>query len=148
MAHRVPRPKRTPSRPVAPAARHPPRREPPRTRAELGIAPEYDTLDPDLRAYLRAPYDPLNGARAARFFTRGLLQQPPAYGWMRPFALLIALLAIATLVGGVGAALASGGGSGSVVALAQVLLVAGPVGLVGAVVLWRLVRNWGRRPRA
>jgi hypothetical protein len=52
--------------------------------------------DPDLRNYLRAPYDPSYGAQVGRFFTRGVLQAAEGGGWRRLGALVVALM---TLIG-------------------------------------------------
>ena len=46
------------------------------TASAIELPDEYPGLDPDLRAYLRAPYDPLNSVMAARFIARGLLREP------------------------------------------------------------------------
>jgi hypothetical protein len=100
-----------------------------------------DGLDPDLRAYLRAPYDPLNSAQATRFFASGLLRQPLAYGWMRLFALLVALVLLSTLLislaGLIGLIIGGNAEQAAFFGL-QVLLLAAPAGAFGAVLLWRL----------
>jgi hypothetical protein len=99
-----------------------------------------DGLDPDLRAYLRAPYDPLNSAQATRFVARGLLQ-PLGYGWMRHFALLVALVLVGTLLAslvGFAGLIASGSFSEAAFFGLQVLVIAIPPGAFGAVMLWRL----------
>jgi hypothetical protein len=102
-----------------------------------------DGLDPDLRAYLRAPYDPLNAAQATRFVVRGLLRQPFEYGWMRHFALVVALVLVGTLIAslvGLGGLIVSGSAEEALIFGLQVLLVTGPMGAFGVVLLWRLVR--------
>ena len=109
----------------------------------IELPDEYAGLDPDLRAYLRAPYDPLNSVMAARFIARGLLRQPLAYGWMRHFALLVALVLVGTLavslVGFVG--LIVGGSVEEALFFAlQILVVSGPLGAFGVALLWRLAR--------
>jgi hypothetical protein len=61
--------------------------------------------DPDLRNYLRAPYDPLYQAQATRFFGRGLLHAASSGGRMRIGVLILALGAVAGMIVGLGIAL-------------------------------------------
>ena len=64
-------------------------------RAEVLIAE-----DQDLRNHLQAPYDPLYGAQAARFFTRGTLQAATEEGFLRVGAIVVAVVAaVGCLVG-------------------------------------------------
>ncbi len=58
-------------------------------RAELLIAEEQD-----LRNYIRAPYDPLYGAQAARFYTRGVLHAAGSGGFSRVGAVAIMFCAV------------------------------------------------------
>lgn len=109
----------------------------------LGLQDARDGLDPDLRAYLRAPYDPLNSAQATRFIARGLLKGTLDYGWMRHLALLVALVLVGTLVAslvGFAGLLISGTAEEALIFGLQVLLVTGPVGAFGVALLWRLAR--------
>ena len=61
--------------------------------------------DPDLRNYLRAPYDPFYQAQATRFFSRGLLHAASAPGRRRIGVLIVALAALMGMVVGLGVAL-------------------------------------------
>ena len=100
-------------------------------------------LDPDLRAYLRAPYDPLNGALATRFVARGLLHLPLEYGWLRHFALLVAFVLVGTLLASLVALaglLVSGSFTDAAIFGLQVLVLAVPPGAFGVALLWRLLR--------
>jgi hypothetical protein len=110
-------------------------------QGSVALTLDDDGLDPDLRAYLRAPYDPLNSAMATRFIARGLLQQPLDYGWKRLCALLVALALVGTLLislaGFVGTILSGSAELATFFGL-QVLLLAVPPGAFGAVLLWRL----------
>ena len=112
----------------------------------IGLPPDDSHLDPDLRAYLRAPYDPLKCAQATRFFAGELLRHPPAHGWMRVLAFLLALGLLGLFLMGVAAIVglfADGDGAQALVIGAQFVLLACLLGLFGAVLLWRLLRHWG-----
>ncbi len=102
-------------------------------------------VDPDLRNYLRAPYDPTYAARAARFTEGAVIRDPPRRGWMRAVAFLIAFSLLSGTIGGVGglvtALAADRRGATEVAAAVQFLLIASPFGLAGGVLLWRLVRR-------
>jgi hypothetical protein len=109
----------------------------------IELPDEYAGLDPDLRAYLRAPYDPLNSVMAARFIARGLLQAPIAYGWMRHIALLVALVLVGTLavsLVGLAGLIVSGSVEEALFFALQILVVSGPLGAFGVALLWRLAR--------
>ncbi len=102
-------------------------------------------VDPDLRNYLRAPYDPTYAAQAARFTEGAVIRNPPRRGWMRAVAFLVAFSLLSGTIVGVGglvaALVADRRGATEVVAAVQFLLIASPFGLAGGVLLWRLVRR-------
>jgi hypothetical protein len=98
--------------------------------------------DPDLRNYLRAPYDPLYQAQATRFFSQGLLHAAASGGRTRIGVLVVALGAMAGMVVGVGvalnAALTREGLWGAAVIWS--LFFAAAAGLFGITLLRRLLR--------
>ncbi len=74
-----------------------------------------------------------------------MIRDPPRRGWMRAVAFLIAFSLLSGTIGGVGGlvtALAADRRSATeVAATVQFLLISGPFGLAGGVLLWRLVRR-------
>lgn len=139
-------PKVAAAHPLPPIARDERAHLPGHAHGAIGLPPADSHLDPDLRAYLRAPYDPLKCAQATRFFAGELLRHPPAHGWMRVLAFLVALGLLGLFLTGVAAIvglLADGDGVQALVIGAQFVLLACPLGLFGAVLLWRLMRSWG-----
>jgi hypothetical protein len=135
--------KRVASRPMPALAHAGAGRQRAQPQGVIELPDEYAGLDPDLRAFLRAPYDPLNSVMAARFIARGLLRQPLAYGWMRHIALLVALVLVGTLVVsllGFAGLVVSGGAEEALIFALQILVISGPLGAFGLVLLWRLAR--------
>ena len=135
--------KRVASRPMPALAHAGDGRQRVQPHGAIELPDEYAGLDPDLRAFLRAPYDPLNSVMAARFIATGLLRQPLAYGWMRHFALLVALVLVGTLavsLVGLAGLIVSGSVEEALFFALQILVVSGPLGAFGLVLLVRLAR--------
>lgn len=103
---------------------------------------EVIAADPDLRNFLRAPYDPLYEARAARFFTGGLLSAASSGGRVHAGVLIVALLALLGMVVGLGIALDAVIAREGLWGTAAIwsLLFAAMSGLLGSALLRRLRR--------
>lgn len=98
--------------------------------------------DADVRAYLRAPYDPYYSARMAGRATGEVVRRPPERGWPRAMAALLAL----TLLSMPGLGIARILGGGPLDEGGQMVLVASPFGYAGLLLIWRLARQ-GRPQR-
>lgn len=110
-------------------------------RDSASVAPtEQERLlveDVDVRAYLRAPYDPYYSAWMTGRATGEVVRRPPERGWSRAMAILLALTLLS--MPGLGVVRILGGGpldEGG-----PMLLVASPFGYAGVLLIWRLARH-------
>lgn len=118
----------------------------PLERGSAGSRQATTEIDPDLENHLRAPYDPFYDAQVTRFTQGAVLRNPPQHGWMRVAAFFVALSLLGGTILGlslIAGAIAAGVDQEALGEGARVLLISGPLGATGAVLLWRLVR---RRP--
>jgi hypothetical protein len=109
---------------------------------------EQETLievDPLIQEFLRAPYDPVIGAAAMGRLTGEAVRRPPASGWMRLLAWLvaIALLAGAFVVLLVDPPVLSLAQSPeqALPAYLQPLAIEGALAVAGVLLMWRLIRR-------
>jgi hypothetical protein len=91
---------------------------------------------------MRAPYDPESSANMAGRATGAVVHRPPTRGWTRYLAFLLALALLSLPV--LGLATMFGPDSplytdGPVVEGVRMLLLSGPFGLAGLLLLWRLI---------
>lgn len=109
---------------------------------------EQETLievDPVIQEFLRAPYDPVIGVAAMGRLTGEVVRRPPASGWMRPLAWLVAC---ALLAGALVLVIAepplldlTESPEQALIAYLQPLAVEGALATAGVLLVWRLVRR-------
>lgn len=101
-------------------------------------------VDPVYQDFLRSPYDPLYGARAGGRLTGDVVRRPPRRGWMRlvAYVLAMSLLTYAVVVlAGLASDAASLASERGAFQAAPSLLTAVVLGVSGALLLWRLLRD-------
>lgn len=93
--------------------------------------------DAELRAYLRAPYDPLRSARMTGQATGDVVRRPPAHGWLGAMAILLVVALLSLPIIGILKILITRPRDEGV----QILLISSPFGYAGLYLLSRLVRQ-------